>query len=168
MGGNSFFGFSGRINRARYWLFALVAALTVVALYIAYYAYAMSFPGAYENGGPTPPPSTPAAVAGVAAWWLVLAALVLAWAALTVRRLHDRNRPWWWLLVFFVLPNCLDVHSLDWLQTHLGLGLAPAMFFTYIAYIAAALSAWGFLETYVLRGTPGDYRYGPDPLAPKA
>jgi uncharacterized membrane protein YhaH (DUF805 family) len=36
----------------------------------------------------------PAAMVGAAAWWLALAALVLALAALTVRRLHDRDKPW--------------------------------------------------------------------------
>ena len=164
MGGNSIFGFSGRVNRARYWLFALIAVPTVVALYIAYYAYAMSFPGAYENGGPTPWPSTPATIAAAAVWWLVLAALVLAWAALTVRRLHDRDRSWWWLLAFFAAPNWLDVINRLWLRTYFDLGPALTLIITSAAFM---MNAWGVVEVAFLPGTAGDNRYGPDPRAPK-
>ena len=34
--------------------------------------------------------------------------------------------------------------------------------------VAAVLSIWGFVELYCLRGTVGDNRYGPDPLAGRA
>ena len=165
MDGSSLFGLKGRINRARYWLFFLVAVPVIAALFVAYYGYAMSFPGAYENGGPTPLPSTPSAIAGAAVWWSVFAALVLAWAGLTVRRLHDRDRPWWWLLVFFVFPNCLDVFSRYGLRAQLEPSPGAALI---IAGFAFALNLWGVVETGFLRGTPGDNRYGPNPARPTA
>ena len=31
--------------------------------------------------------------------------------------------------------------------------------------VAALISLWAFVELYCLRGTVGDNRYGPDPLA---
>jgi len=40
-----------------------------VGLFLAFYAYALSFPGAYENGGPTPWPSDPLGIAGAVAWF---------------------------------------------------------------------------------------------------
>lgn len=165
MNWNRLFGIRGRINRGRYWLFALIALPAFTVLYVAFYLYAMSFPGAYENGGPTPWPSTPAQIAGAAVWWLVLAALGMAWLALSVRRLHDRDRAWWWLLVFFVLPNGLDVCRRLWLRPLFELSPASALIVT---DIAVALSVWGLVEMGLLRGTAGDNRYGRDPLAPTA
>jgi uncharacterized membrane protein YhaH (DUF805 family) len=157
----SFFGFTGRANRARYWLYLVIVLPSFVALFLAFYAYAMSFPGAYENGGPTPWPTDPLGIAGAILWFAALGILLLGGFSITVRRLHDRDRTGWWALIFVVLPNGLPVLGQYLIQTQPGLG-EPMILFPIAAF---ALAAWGFVELGCLRGTAGENRYGPDPLA---
>ena len=155
------FGFKGRINRAKAWLFAVLAALVLMALLLAFYVYAMSFPGAYENGGPTPWPSDPLGIAGAVLWWLLLVALGVAGLAVAVKRLHDRNKTWWWILLFVLAPNLLLSAGQYILQTAEQPGDYPFVF-----HLAAlGLVLWGFVELACLPGSAGDNRFGPDPLA---
>ncbi len=99
-----------------------------------------------------------------------LIALYYAYFAVTVKRLHDRNKSAWWLLVFFVVPMLLIFASEIPLEARL---ISPddermrlALFSP--GLIGMALSIWGFVEIYCLRGTVGDNRYGADPLAGRA
>ncbi len=82
------FGFSGRINRAKYWL-ALV-------IYIA----AMLIMAGIVIG------------AGMAMMFFIVAIIVyipavISCFAVGIKRLHDRDKSGWWLLVFYVLPAVL-------------------------------------------------------------
>jgi uncharacterized membrane protein YhaH (DUF805 family) len=70
----------------------------------------------------------------MAAWWL---GTVVPWAAVSVRRLHDRDLPGWLYLVFLG----------GWFVPGVGL-------FTFIAYFVLM----------VLEGQPGENQYGPDPM----
>lgn len=75
-------------------------------------------------------------------------ALLLPSISLSVRRLHDLNKSGWWLLLPLVcLPIFLIVPVLAMLVI-LGIGVL-------------------FLVWYCTRGTAGDNRFGPDPLAPQ-
>jgi len=90
------FSFTGRINRARYWLAVLavgVVVMLVVVLGIALRPY----------------PAT-MIVIGVAV------VLALAWVSLavSVKRLHDRDKSAWWLLLFYVCPRRSCRRLLDW------------------------------------------------------
>ncbi len=102
-------------------------------------------------------------------------ALIYAAFAVAVKRLHDRNKSAWWLLVFYLLPALLNgprqmavfhaMHDGTFLARHGG-GLAMGGPLAIIAGGAAAIiSLWAFVELYILRGTVGDNRFGPDPLA---
>jgi uncharacterized membrane protein YhaH (DUF805 family) len=153
------FSFKGRFNRGRYWLFILLYLLAFV-LVIAL-GGSVIFAGA-ANGG--------IAGAAVSTVLFSLALLIfflfalVASLAVSVKRLHDRNKSGWWLLVFLVAPALLSAiaeaanPAPDELSgTSLVFGL-----------LSLAMAIWAFVELGVLRGTVGDNKYGPDPVATPA
>jgi uncharacterized membrane protein YhaH (DUF805 family) len=152
------FGFRGRLNRAKYWLFVLIYTVALTVLLAI--GGTFLFTGAVQGG-----------LAGAAAGGLVFMILTLVFVLLAliasiavgVKRLHDRNRSGWWLLLFFFVPGLL---------MGIGEALNPAPEFSatdaVFLLLALVLGIWGFLELAVLRGTVGDNRYGPDPVAKPA
>ena len=154
-----FFGFGGRVNRARFWLYYALALPALAVLFVVFFLYAMSFPGAYENGGPTPLPTDPLGIVGAIAWALANILLLIGGFAIAVRRLHDRGKSGWWLLVFAVLPDVLYAGAEYLQETNAG-NVGSAAFL--LSFFALALWVWGLLELGVLRGTVGDNRFGPE------
>lgn len=82
------FSFNGRINRAKYWLYAVVAA---VAVFVAQVAMTLS---ANEAGEPNPMILAIYIVVMLAVFWFGL--------TMAVKRFHDRNRSGWFYLLFLV------------------------------------------------------------------
>jgi uncharacterized membrane protein YhaH (DUF805 family) len=155
-----FFSFRGRTGRAGFWLGAAILAPSLVALFIILYAYSMSFPGAYENGGPTPWPSDPLGMALAIAWFAALAAVLIGSLAVTIRRLHDRGKAWWWIVPFVVLPNALYAGAQYLMETTESPGNAVPFL---LEFGYAALTLWALIELGFLRGSHDDNPYGPDP-----
>ncbi|QYX55714.1 DUF805 domain-containing protein [Roseovarius sp. SCSIO 43702] len=127
--------FQGRAARSEYWVFYLFQ-VAGIALFGSLAYYTF-----YAN------PST--LVLDFGNWpvltWLTLAPLVLFILAtllpaisVTVRRLHDRNLSGWWYLVYIIT------------------GAIP-----FIERIAVLV----FFFVTVMKGTEGENKYGPDPLA---
>jgi uncharacterized membrane protein YhaH (DUF805 family) len=81
--------------------------------------------------------------------------LLWAYLAISVKRLHDRNKSGWWMMAFFVYPGLYQQFVDRLPDSH---WLAP------FSTAAGVLSLWGFIEMGLLRGTPRDNRFGPDPL----
>jgi uncharacterized membrane protein YhaH (DUF805 family) len=79
--------------------------------------------------------------------------------AVTVKRLHDRNRRGWWILLFplgfVVLVSMLSTFGED---------LDPMVYYTLLA-LALIIAITAVMELGLRRGTPALNRYGPDPLA---
>lgn len=158
-----FFSFHGRINRARFWIYLAIVIPFLMFMMMAFFAYAMSVPGAYENGGPTPFPHEPLGIALAIVYFAVLAAIAVAGFAISVKRLHDRDKSGWWVLVFVVAPNLLWGF---WQMRAATLGGANVGGLAMLCGLAALiLFVWALVELGCLRGTSGDNRYGPDPLA---
>jgi uncharacterized membrane protein YhaH (DUF805 family) len=132
------FSFTGRINRARYWL--AVLAVGVVGTLVVVLGIALEIGRAY-----------PATIAiGVTV------VLALAWIdlAVSVKRLHDRDKSAWWLLLFYVVPAAiLPAFWLGNRSANIILGS-----------VRAGIGIWGFVEIACLRGTPGPNSHGSDPL----
>jgi uncharacterized membrane protein YhaH (DUF805 family) len=125
------------------------------------WVYALSIPGAYENGGPTPFPADPAGIAGALLWFALLALALAAGFAATIRRLHDRNMAWWWAVAFVIVPNLLYGGAQYLTDTIVDVNAGV----TYAMRIASiAISLWAFVELGCLPGTAGGNRFGPDPL----
>jgi uncharacterized membrane protein YhaH (DUF805 family) len=154
-----FLSFKGRFNRGKYWLFFLIYLVALVGIVVV----GSSFIAAGAQGGGI------GAAAVLAALLVIVFALFFIFAfvatlAVSVKRLHDRNRSGWWLLVFFFVPMLL---------LSIGEGANPSPDELSGAGIAFALAGfgvaiWGFVELGLLRGTVGDNRFGPDPVATPA
>jgi uncharacterized membrane protein YhaH (DUF805 family) len=134
------FSYKGRINRAKYWLTALIYLVGIVIAGLILYA-AMT-------GG----------VSGIlVAIVAVILYLGLLYSSLSVavKRLHDRDKSGWWVLIFYILPGVVQGFG------RVG-GSQGLMAIT--SLIALAIGIWAFVELGCLRGTSGDNAYGSDPL----
>jgi uncharacterized membrane protein YhaH (DUF805 family) len=162
------FGFSGRINRAKIWLFVPIVILTfIVAIAIVFVGFDMSatLTALKAHGyGPVdwtqiPHPGCKGVTSTVAAVLLALLAIAYVWALLAVyaKRLHDRGRTAWWLLVYVVLPAVLRCTG-----EHHGGQIGKAA-----VGIAALIGLWVFVDLYCLKGNKGTNKYGADPLDPE-
>ena len=159
------FRFEGRINRAKYWLAALIILCWMIFVLSVLAAVALFF----GFGGPLTidvfgisasiqftddPPSGTSLFPQIVT---IPMTLFFGWcyAAASIKRLHDRNKSGWWSVPLIVAPG---------LYGHFGalLGTSFAAFFVGTAVFIAFL--WGFVELSFLRGTRGPNRFGPDPL----
>jgi len=129
--------FNGRATRTEFWLFTLLNAIVWIAGFALLFGGLLSIDVSGRGGVSTGPG---------AGFWLGLMLLIIWWlatlvpyAAVSVRRLHDRDMPGWWYLGF-VISSFLPIISL----------------FTWIAFIVIM----------ALPPTPGTNQYGPDPRKP--
>lgn len=84
---------------------------------------------------------------------VIFLATLLPFAAVGVRRLHDVNRSGWWLLSYVVLLCGFLISAIvDWAGALLAL----------VGFIGTVYVG---IISMVRRGTIGDNKYGPDPLA---
>ena len=162
------FSFEGRINRAKYWLAtpAILCCMILVLVLLVKLAIALGVRGSFfiylvgisasirVVDGDQPPTS-----------WLfqiVMAPItcVFAWsyAAITIKRLHDRNKNGWWIVPFIVAPG-LYGHLCNLLGASDAAPLIRLPMFIFLI--------WGFVEMCLLGGARGPNRFGPDPLAPR-
>lgn len=147
-----FFGFEGRINRAKFWLAMLIYILADIAVEAARFA-ATRLGAVHDFGYP------------FLIQTLCLAfefALWVSCLAVGAKRLHDRDKSGWWLLVLYVAPVAAILLA----------GLAGAMDADFGGFAVRmcmlgvlAFFVWFFVELGCLPGTRGYNRYGGDPLA---
>jgi uncharacterized membrane protein YhaH (DUF805 family) len=144
--------FSGRAPRPELWWYvlALVAAAIVVSVIESILGLHHMIVGMY---GPLS-----------ALLWL---ATIVPSIAVGVRRLHDTNRPGWWVLVPLV-PECLMIimglMTAGAVAAGGGLGAAAGgLALTGLLGLVTLIGAIVLIVFYVMPGTPGDNRYGPNP-----
>jgi len=135
------FSFQGRASRLTYWRVGLATSAVLAVLWIVTIFVAMG-------------------AGSIAAIPLLLFLPVLVVnLAVSVRRLHDRNKSAWWLLFFWAGPLLL-LGFTQWLVDQTGEGGSAAM----IAILGAlALQLWALVEIGFRRGSPGENRFGPPP-----
>ena len=160
--GHYLFGFSGRANRAKWWLLILIQ----IGASIAYYIAALMLVGtsilSVLAGG-----SAEGAVAGAGGSLMLLLLLsfgyvvlmFITWLAVTVKRLHDRDKAGVWILLFAVAPWVCYAIGIAASAGHAG-GIGSLF-----ALVGFGITLWAFIELGCLRGTVGQNRFGPDPLA---
>ena len=150
------FTFTGRINRAKYWLaLAIYLAITVLLIAIGLIMFGSSLLAIGDE-------ETDDIVVGLLSRGIgftlivlvVYIPMVISGFMVGIKRLHDRDKSGWWLLVFYVLPGVLNT---------IGESLAAGGLIFSLASLAVSL--WALVELGFLRGTAGPNRYGPDPLA---
>jgi uncharacterized membrane protein YhaH (DUF805 family) len=141
--GHLFFNFSGRVNRAKFWIAVVIFAAIHVLMAILNYATEQSVVFQALNG-------------------MLSIVIVICSIAVGVKRLHDRNKSGWYLLLFYFLPGVLAA-----LSVLIGEFVEDAnIIATVLALLAFALIVWALVELGCLRGTVGVNQYGPDPIAP--
>jgi len=139
------FSFSGRINRARYWLFFVIYLVSVLIL-----------AGIAALLVPNPAPAAAIAYAIVALVWFIV--LFIGSIAVGRKRLHDCDKSGWWLLLFYVLAAIFSGAG----QAAADIGNVGGQIVC--GLIALVIGIWALVELGFLRGTRGLNRYGPDPL----
>jgi uncharacterized membrane protein YhaH (DUF805 family) len=82
------------------------------------------------------------------------AVFLLALIAVTVKRLHDRNRSGWWIVAIYGIPFLLDSAAYA----------VGANYYFYFAIPATLINLWVLVELGFLRGSRGPNRYGDDPI----
>jgi len=92
-----------------------------------------------------------------AAFFLIISPPIASCLAVSVRRLHDRDRSAWWLLLYLLAPLTL--------QTIAAFNDLDAALTVMLNVLAGAITIWALVDLGCLRGTWGTNRYGPDPLA---
>jgi uncharacterized membrane protein YhaH (DUF805 family) len=139
------FTFEGRATRAQFWL-------TPPALILTFFCGVVAL--AKLNGAIAS--SLLSLILALAAVALVLA---IWWAciAISVKRLHDRDKPGQWLLIFWGMPTLLG-----WVVENVDLNVLERML---LSLSGTGLSIWGLVEMGFLRGVPRLNAYGDDPLA---
>ncbi len=143
--------FSGRAPRSEYWWFVLFGFLVNIAAAIADLVIMGPATPAHGDSGPIR--------------LIVTLALFLPNLAVSVRRFHDTNRSGWWILGFYgavIVAAGLIVVALLPDPAHPNFALIGVA-----ALIMFASVIWWFV-ILVLKGTAGDNRFGPDPLADPA
>ena len=138
--GELYFITSGRINRSTFWLKGILLLNVLwVAIMIALLISVIAFVYAATDGRLGADDS--AALSAIAVVVLVILGAVYLWNnfAITVKRLHDRDKSAWWVLIWmaiFIVGGALTF------------GIA-----------SFAVWVWIFIELGCLAGTPGENRY---------
>jgi uncharacterized membrane protein YhaH (DUF805 family) len=159
-----FFGFSGRINRGKYWLAAIAWFMIWIVAILAFAIGALAILGSNLTDGSLPSPEDLPAFLHLIRDYGILSVIILVFFIITwvsalaigIKRLHDRDRSGWWILLFYFGPPILAAaqnSAEDGTLASLILGLG-----------AFAVSIWALVELGFLRGTSGPNRFGPDPL----
>ena len=149
------FTYTGRANRAKYWLtVAIYLAITLLLIAIGLIMFGNSLLAIGDEESEDMIVGLLSRGIGFTLIVLVVyIPMVVSGFMVGIKRLHDRDKSGWWLLVFYVLPGVLNT---------IGESLAAGWIFALAGF---AISIWALVELGFLRGTPGPNRYGPDPLA---
>lgn len=95
--GHLLFGFSGRINRAKFWLGNFLSLLIMAVLFGIGIALG-SFGAAPTPRGATPTPS----IISLIPMGIGLISLIWSQFAVMIKRCHDRNKSGWWSLITLI------------------------------------------------------------------
>jgi uncharacterized membrane protein YhaH (DUF805 family) len=155
------FGFKGRIQRLYWWVatIAVGAVAGIVTTLLEHFA---------RSSGEFIPDAASGEIAPTGIFGAAITAIGLAnlWInlALSVKRLHDRDRTGAWvflqiLLVFLAVIMIIVAIAVPKEQNGPWVMLAGLT-----GAIAFAFSVWLFVELGFLRGTRGPNRFGPDQL----
>ncbi len=133
--------FSGRSRRMEYWMFVLLNIIVFMLLSVVVFGLAGAGEGLMDNVDPDNPTALYSGLFSGAGllfivWWLFA---LIPGIAVAVRRLHDRDMSGWWYLGFIV-----------------------ASFIPFLGFIAAI----AMLVIFLLPGTDGPNRFGPNPKDP--
>lgn len=156
--------FNGRSRRMEFWMYMLLLAL-VQLVFLLLMVIMIAVMSASMRGGES------GAYEGLFGFFasigilLVLEGLIalgtfLPTLAVQVRRLHDSDRSGWWVMLFW------GPWLLSWVTAVLSAasGEQAIAYLSIFAWVAYLIGLIVLIVFYCLPGTPGNNRYGPDPL----
>lgn len=156
-----FTGFTGRINRAKWWLGSLILLVVFLIIYgVLANVFALS--------PPTDATQVDALTRAFAFMQIIIVAIIgYPMTAMWIKRLNDRVRPRYFAYAFWV-PTALlilgNVFGLTMTMTDTrGPMLSGLGFVLHLACLAAVI--WAVVELGICKGTDGPNQHGPDPLA---
>jgi uncharacterized membrane protein YhaH (DUF805 family) len=157
------FGFSGRINRAKFWLAVVIwivfwAIAVPICVLAAFMILGLHLPDSSLPSDELVTRYIRMAFDYLFLLIIIIAFFIVSWIsafAVGIKRLHDRNKSGWWILLFYLVPSVLSgiADTSEQPMAAVVLGLASFV-----------ISIWGLVELGFLRGTVGPNQYGPDPL----
>jgi uncharacterized membrane protein YhaH (DUF805 family) len=136
------FSFSGRINRAKFWL----AVLIYIVFFFGVIGIAMMVSSSLDT----------IFIAALIAY----IPLIVSGIAVGTKRLHDRDKSAWWLAMFYLVPLLINLVGIYVLGDDGTLNSVLTM-------VSFVINIWAIIELGCLRGTIGGNQYGGDPLAPQ-
>jgi uncharacterized membrane protein YhaH (DUF805 family) len=159
------FSFTGRLNRARYWLAGIVLMVVSLVLlpidilsWVLIATSPLSVAALIAVEGRSVMPIASAGVLFVRFVYLLVSfadlLVLFAGFAVAIKRLHDRNKSGWWLLLFALVTLILQTIAYYTGAVEVKLILV---------LVCLSIGIWFFVELGFLRGTAGPNRYGPDP-----
>ena len=107
---HQYFGFSGRINRGRFWLLSILLIVFSILAWVVAFLVALFILGVNvtDGSGLDQPDKLVQMILDYAVAFIVLLGVAIAiwvsWFAIGVKRLHDRDKSGWWIVVFYILP----------------------------------------------------------------
>jgi uncharacterized membrane protein YhaH (DUF805 family) len=139
---NLFISPSGRINRAQFWIAIMVFA--AACLLVGGLSFAIGYSPTMNALG-----------------WIVSLLVAASGVLVCMKRLHDRNKTGWWVLLFYSAPVTLLL-----VAALVGGATETLLLLLLLQLVCLGISIWALVELGCLRGTIGQNKYGPDPLAP--
>jgi uncharacterized membrane protein YhaH (DUF805 family) len=152
------FSFSGRINRAKYWLggvFWAVVSIVVFGVLAGMLAKDIMALGSDPSGAEIVRVVFGYGIGLVLVFLVVLVPMIVSSFAIGIKRLHDRDQSGWWLVLFYIGPSAVSA---------IGQSSGSRMVSLVLSLASFAISIWAIVVLGFLRGTRGPNRYGPDPL----
>jgi len=128
------FSYQGRINRAKYW----IAALIYIVLLMFLVGFYVALPG----------------LGFLIAIMIAYLVMVVSGFMVAIKRLHDRDKTGWWVLLFYGVPIVLSWFTLS----------TDGVLYAVLSVVSFVVSIWALVELGCLRGSIGPNQYGPDPV----
>ncbi len=158
------FGFHGRVSLAKFWAFYIVASICWGIAVLTVYGIAD------HAGIPDPLDDLFSGQPLSAGQWYILSPLAVVFAFLVVfflaamsKRLHDRNRSAWWLAAVYGCFFLAGALTMVLFATALAHGLLVRGIWILSMLVVGGAGLWLAVELFLLPGTRGDNRFGPDP-----
>ena len=159
------FSFQGRLRRRDWWLFSiLLGVLSWVVSSVTMGMMGVSMMSLFPMGAGGQ--SADIAGAAIKVFEVQCAvSLLFLWPglALSIKRLHDRDRPGWLIALVYILSVANQALTFQAMQSGVVGMMHPDMLRLCVSLLLLVVAIWMLVELGFLDGTQGPNKYGPSP-----